>query len=83
MTNKSEASKRRLRGIQHGIELHRRWLAENGFGGRIKPSDVKRFIALVNWENQEQMETFKCKPRWNQHWMIRNCRELIQRNEAI
>jgi hypothetical protein len=24
------------------------------------------------------LETFKRKPRWNQHWMIRNCMEFVQ-----
>ena len=78
MTNKNEASKRRLRGIQHGIELHRRWLTANGFGGRIKPSDVQRFIKLATWKSQEQLEMFKRKPRWNQRWLIQHARELVE-----
>ena len=67
-----------LRRIQDEIEAHRRWLRENGFGGVLKAKHVQRFIKLATWKNQEQLETFKRKPRWNQHWLIRNARELVQ-----
>ena len=67
-----------LRRIQEDIEAHRRWLRENGFGGVLKTKHVQRFVKLATWKNQEQLETFKRKPRWNQHWLIRNARELVQ-----
>ena len=67
-----------LRRIQEDIEAHRRWLRENGFGGVLKAKHVQRFIKLATWKNQEQLETFRSKPRWNQHWLIRNARELVQ-----
>jgi hypothetical protein len=67
-----------LRRIQDEIVAHRRWLRENGFGGVLKAAHVQRFIKLAKWKDQEQLETFKRKPRWNQHWMIRNCMEFVQ-----
>ena len=67
-----------LRRIQDEIVAHRRWLRENGFGGVLKAAHVQRFIKLAKWKDQEQLETFKRKPRYNQHWMIRNCNELVQ-----
>ena len=67
-----------LRRIQDDIVMHRRWLRENGFGGVLKAKHVNRFIKLATWTSDAQLETFKRKPRWNQHWMIRNCNELVQ-----
>tara|TARA_R110002051_G_scaffold4945_4_gene27009 strand:- start:105 stop:359 length:255 start_codon:yes stop_codon:yes gene_type:complete len=67
-----------LRRIQAEIVMHRRWLRENGFGGVLKAAHVQRFIKLAKWKDQAQMETFKRKPRYNQHWMIRNCMEFVQ-----
>ena len=67
-----------LRRIQDDIVMHRRWLRENGFGGVLKAKHVQRFIKLATWTSDAQLETFKRKPRYNQHWMIRNCMELVQ-----
>lgn len=78
MINNTRQFRLELRRIQADIEAHRAWLAEHGLAGTLKAKHVNKFIKLANWKNQEQLDKFKSKPRWNQHWLIRNARELGQ-----
>lgn len=78
MLNNPKQFRLELRRIQDDIKAHREWLAEHGLAGALKAQHVTKFIKLANWKNQEQLDKFKAKPRWNQHWLIRNARELVQ-----
>tara|TARA_Y100001973_G_C5159146_1_gene312538 strand:+ start:74 stop:304 length:231 start_codon:yes stop_codon:yes gene_type:complete len=70
----------KTRAIQEAIEAHRRWLRENGFGGVLRAKHVNKFIKMARWKSDEQLAMFRRKPRWNQHWLIRHARELVQHN---
>jgi 2-succinyl-5-enolpyruvyl-6-hydroxy-3-cyclohexene-1-carboxylate synthase len=60
--------------IQKQIVTYRQWLRDNGLAGNLK---AKHVIKLATWKNDEQLAKFKAKPRWNQHWIIKHCRELV------
>jgi hypothetical protein len=64
--------------IQKQIVTYRQWLRDNGLAGNLKAKHVNKFIKLATWKSDEQLAKFKAKPRWNQHWIIKHCRELVQ-----
>ena len=78
MLNNTRQFRLDLRRIQDDIKAHRAWLTEHGLAGALKAQHVKKFIKLAKWKNQAQLDKFKSKPRWNQHWLIRHARELGQ-----
>ena len=82
MLNNTRQFRLDLRRIQDDIKAHRAWLTEHGLAGALKAKHVNKFIKLAKWKNQAQLDKFKSKPRWNQHWLIRNARELGQYSEA-